>query len=134
MSQVAELNTSSESNDKEAVLAELVGRARDLVPVLRERAQKTEELRQIPEETMRDLEDAGLLRCLRPERVGGYELDYGCQAFIAAELGRGCGSTAWVNTLIACHDHLLGMYEPEAQDDVWTVSYTHLTLPTIYSV
>ena len=39
MSQVAELNTSSESNDKEAVLAELVGRARDLVPVLRERAQ-----------------------------------------------------------------------------------------------
>ena len=88
MSQVAELNTSSEMNGKEAVLAELVGRARDLVPVLRERAQKTKELRQIPEETMRDLEDAGLLRCLRPERVGGYELDYGCQAFIAPEQWR----------------------------------------------
>ena len=134
MSPDTHLNTTPEFNSKDAVLAELVGRARDLVPVLRERAQKTEELRQIPEETMRDLEEAGLLRCLRPERVGGYELDYGCQAFIAAELGRGCGSTAWVNTLIACHDHLLGMYEPEAQEDVWKNAPVHTKLATSWGI
>ena len=100
-------------------MAALVERSRDLVPVLRERAQKTEELRKIPEETIRDLLDSGVLRCLRPERVGGYELDYGCQTFIAGELGRGCGSTAWVATLYACHDRMLGMFPPEAQDEVW---------------
>ena len=105
-----------------STLDELVERSRNLIPVLRERAQETEELRKLPEKTVRDLVDSGVLRCLRPMRVGGYELDYGCQVFIAGELGRGCGSTAWVATLYACHDWLLGMFPPEAQDDVWGAS------------
>lgn len=99
--------------------ATLVERAAALVPALRERAAKTEELRRLPDETVADLVDTGLLRCLQPRRFGGYELDYGCQLDLAAELGRGCGSTAWVAVLLACHPWLLGMFEPEAQEEVW---------------
>ncbi len=100
-------------------LSTLVDRARALVPALKERAAKTDALGRIPDETMADLVDGGLLRCLQPRRFGGYELDYGCQLDLAAELGRGCGSTGWVAVLLACHPWLLGMFAPEAQEEVW---------------
>ncbi len=72
----------------------MLQRARDLVPVLRERAAETERLRRIPDATIGDLHDNGLLRILQPARVGGGEFDYGLMVEVSAELGRGCGSTA----------------------------------------
>ena len=45
-------------------LAQLRERARALVPVLRERATRTEELRRIPDDTLNDLHAAGLFRML----------------------------------------------------------------------
>jgi len=56
--------------------ATMVARARALIPRLRDRASKTEELRRLPPETERDLHDAGLFRIVHPKRVGGCELDY----------------------------------------------------------
>ena len=49
----------------------VVARAKALIPELRERASRTEELRRLPPETERDLHDAGLFRILQPKRVGG---------------------------------------------------------------
>ncbi|MFM9885334.1 MAG: acyl-CoA dehydrogenase family protein [Burkholderiales bacterium] len=114
-------NTSPQSDEERARagLATLVERSRKLVPVLKDRAAKTAKLRRLPDETVADLHDAGVFRCLQPRRVGGWELDYGCQLEIAAELGRGCGSTAWVAVLAASHHWLLGMFNAEAQDEVW---------------
>ena len=40
----------------------MVARAKALIPELRARASKTEELRRLPPETERDLHDAGLFR------------------------------------------------------------------------
>ena len=57
--------------------AAMVASARVLIPRLRERASKTEELRRLPAETERDLHDAGLFRIVQPKRVGGSEL---CQS------------------------------------------------------
>src|SRR6185295_11712724 len=31
-----------------------------------------------------------------------------------------CGSSAWVQSVIACHAWCLGMFAPEAQDAVWS--------------
>jgi len=53
---------------------EAVERARRLVPVLRERAAKTEALRRLPDETFADLVASGLLRITQPSRFGGHEL------------------------------------------------------------
>jgi 3-hydroxy-9,10-secoandrosta-1,3,5(10)-triene-9,17-dione monooxygenase len=38
---------------------------------------------------------------------------------VAAELGRGCGSSAWVFTNLAVQSWILGMHQPAAQDEVW---------------
>jgi 3-hydroxy-9,10-secoandrosta-1,3,5(10)-triene-9,17-dione monooxygenase len=38
---------------------------------------------------------------------------------VAAELGRGCGSSAWLFTNLAVQNWIIGMHRPQAQDDVW---------------
>ena len=98
---------------------ELLARAEGLIPVLRERAPRAEQLRQLPDETIADLHSSGLFRMLQPARVGGSELPYRALFELAAVVGRGCGSTAWVLANLAAHHWLLGMWHPEAQDEIW---------------
>ena len=51
--------------------AELLSRARELVPTLRKRAAEAEKLRRIPPESIDDLRKAGLFRtCSRPFWAG----------------------------------------------------------------
>ncbi|HEY7060077.1 MAG TPA: acyl-CoA dehydrogenase family protein [Chloroflexota bacterium] len=108
------------SRAKTPTLEELVERAEEMVPRLRERAAQTEALRHVPDETIAEFQDAGLLRIFQPVRYGGYELDYGrTQIRLGAVLGRACGSSAWVQSVVACHAWLAGMYPEEAQDAVW---------------
>jgi 3-hydroxy-9,10-secoandrosta-1,3,5(10)-triene-9,17-dione monooxygenase len=73
------------------VRAELLDRAARLLPVLRERAARAEQLRQIPPETVADLVASGLIRVGSPERYGGHGLDIDTGHAIAWELGRACG-------------------------------------------
>lgn len=98
---------------------ELIDRARVLIPVLRARAEIADDLRRLPDETHRDLLNAGLFQIYLPARFGGFELDYMLQVDLAAELGRACGSTAWVHAVVASHSWMHGMFTPEAQDEVW---------------
>src|SRR5713101_4023567 len=98
---------------------ELLARAEALIPVLRERAGRAEELRRLPDETIADLHASGLFRILQPARVGGSELPYRALFELTAVIGRGCGSTAWVLANLAAHHWLLGMWHPEAQDEIW---------------
>ena len=101
---------------------ELLERAHALVPVLRERGAETEALRRIPDETMRDLFDAELLKAVQPERWGGFEVDLDDALRITAALGRGCGATAWVYGVLSDHQITLGMYPEAAQADIWSAS------------
>jgi 3-hydroxy-9,10-secoandrosta-1,3,5(10)-triene-9,17-dione monooxygenase len=101
-------------------LDEVVARAEALLPRLRERARTAEVERHVPTETVQELLDAGLFRVLQPARYGGYELDYGrTQVELCHVLGQACGSTAWVQCVVACHAWCLAMFPPEAQDAVW---------------
>lgn len=54
-----------------ATRAELVQQAAALVPKLRERAERAEQLRRLPDETIGELTDAGLYRIGNPDRLGG---------------------------------------------------------------
>src|SRR2546430_17318027 len=99
--------------------AAMVGKARALVPRLRDRAARTEELRHLPPETERDLHDAGLFRMLQPKRIGGAELDYIALIDCAELLGRADASVAWNLANLASHHWMLGMFEQPAQDLVW---------------
>ena len=97
----------------------LIERAKEMVPDLQARAAQADEIRRIPDDTQRALKDAGLYRVYLPSRFGGYEMDQMIQVDLAAELGRGCGSTAWVHAVVASHSWMHGMFEEQAQDEVW---------------
>jgi 3-hydroxy-9,10-secoandrosta-1,3,5(10)-triene-9,17-dione monooxygenase len=97
----------------------MVARARALIPRLRERASKTEELRRLPPETERDLHDAGLFRVVQPKRVGGSELDYVALVDCADALGQADASVAWNFANLSSHHWMLGMFDRHAQDAVW---------------
>ncbi len=96
---------------------ELLRRAAELVPVLKERAGRTEELRQIPPESVKDLVTSGLIRIGNPERYGGQGVDLDMAHEVGWELGRGCGSTAWCYSLWAVHNWWLGHFPEKAQDE-----------------
>ena len=98
---------------------ELLRRASDLVPVLKERAAQTEELRRIPEETVQDILSSGLHRIGVPHKFGGLDVDYGLILEVGGLLGAGCGATAWCYCLWAAHAWLVGHWPLEAQQEVF---------------
>ena len=75
--------------------AEYIERAREMVPRLRERRMQTNRERRLPEETVAELHESGLLNVRRPREYGGVEMDNQTYASVIGELARGCGSTAW---------------------------------------
>lgn len=106
--------------NQRATLNKLTGHAERMLPALRDRAPRCEEIRRLPDETFQELIAGGFFRIFQPARYGGYELEPGHpQIEIAGRFGRACGSTAWVWAVVACHSWLIGMYPLQAQDDVW---------------
>jgi 3-hydroxy-9,10-secoandrosta-1,3,5(10)-triene-9,17-dione monooxygenase len=94
-------------------------RARELVPRLRERAADCEALRRIPDESMKELREAGLLRALQPRRSGGYELDPWTFYESVMEIASACASTGWVLGVLGVHNWQLGLFPEAAQREVW---------------
>lgn len=100
--------------------AELVGRARELAPVVARRALECERLGRLPDESFADFRDAGFYRILQPKRFGGYEHDMYTLLEVTREIGRsGCCSSAWVLAILAIHNFYLGYFPPKAQEDIW---------------
>src|SRR5438067_968906 len=98
---------------------EAMRRAREMVPLLRERARASEDARMLMRENEQLLHESGLLRFHQPQAFGGMELPFVAVVDIPAELARGCPSTAWSVGNVACHHWILGYYEPETQREVW---------------
>jgi 3-hydroxy-9,10-secoandrosta-1,3,5(10)-triene-9,17-dione monooxygenase len=99
--------------------AEAMRRAREIVPTLRERAQRAEDARMLLRDNEQLLHETGLFRFHQPKAFGGMELDFVAIVDIPAELARGCPSTAWNVANVACHHWILGYYEPATQHEVW---------------
>jgi len=108
----------SAGSDDRAYTA-MTTRARALIPQLRDRAARTEEMRRLPSETERDLHEAGLFRIVQPKRVGGSEFDYVSLVDCAELLARGDASVAWNFANLASHHWMLGLFDKRAQDLVW---------------
>src|SRR4051812_23132474 len=98
---------------------EALRRAREIVPILRERAQATEDARMLLRENEQLLHESGLFRFHQPKIFGGMEFDFVAIFDIPAEIARGCPSTAWNVGNLATHHWMLGYYEPETQHEVW---------------
>ncbi|MCM3764461.1 acyl-CoA dehydrogenase family protein [Neobacillus niacini] len=77
----------------------LLENARSLVPNLKARVQEVDEIRKLPEATINEMTELGLFNILTPERYGGNQLTFREYIDVVRELGKGCGSTAWVAAL-----------------------------------
>ena len=63
--------TSIEQRDAQSVLAGID----DLLPLIAKRAQATEDLRRMPDETVAELDEVGFFKLLQPEQWGGLQCD-----------------------------------------------------------
>ena len=90
-----------------------------LLPGLRDRARECEELRRIPDASVKELEESGLLRAVQPQRWEGFELSP-LALYEASELvASACPSTGWFLGVIGVHNWQLALFPEEAQHDVW---------------
>jgi 3-hydroxy-9,10-secoandrosta-1,3,5(10)-triene-9,17-dione monooxygenase len=92
---------------------------RDLLPVLRERAQETEDRRIVPAESIKALAETGFFRLLQPARFGGFEAHP--MTFLSAVrlIAGACGSTGWVASVVGVHPWQLALFPLQAQEEVW---------------
>jgi 3-hydroxy-9,10-secoandrosta-1,3,5(10)-triene-9,17-dione monooxygenase len=107
--------TSIEQRDVQAVLAGID----DLLPKLRERAQQAEDQRQVPYETVNELDEVGFFKLLQPEQWGGLQADPTYFYEAVRRLASACGSTGWISSIIGVHNWHLALFDQKAQDEVW---------------
>lgn len=99
--------------------SEIVNRARQLVPVLKERAPEQAKHTRLLPETVEDLKEAGLFQMLQPSRHGGLETTP-IESFEATTiLAEGDASVGWVHGVTSIHHFHLGLFDDRAQEEVW---------------
>jgi 3-hydroxy-9,10-secoandrosta-1,3,5(10)-triene-9,17-dione monooxygenase len=98
---------------------EFLERIRDIKPGIGARAEACEKLRRIPDETWKDLTEAGMWRALKPKAWGGFELEPLVVYRAQMEIAEVCPSTSWVMGVVGVHDWMMGCFPVEAQRDLW---------------
>ncbi len=97
----------------------LIARAERLIPLQRERAADADRNARLAPETVQELREAGFFRILQPAHFGGYGMRPSTLWEVTRRLGRGCGSSAFLMSLLGVHCWIVGMFEPAAQADVF---------------
>src|SRR5882724_4498848 len=100
-------------------MSELTAKAAGLRTLLEEHAGETDALRRLPDANVKALKDARLCRLMVPKRFGGHETNIHTYIEVMEEIGRGCGSTSWVASLINVCAWLTSLFPERAQQDVW---------------
>ncbi len=98
---------------------EVIDGVRELLPMLRDRAQDTEDARAVPADSIKALEGTGFFRLLQPAAFGGFEADPLTFYAGVRSIAGACGSTGWVASVLGVHPWHLGLFPAQAQQDVW---------------
>lgn len=98
---------------------ELVAGAKSLAPLLRKMGPIHDEDRRISAEVGAALRDIGLFRIVQSVENGGYGMRPSVLWKAAREITRIDPATGWVLSLTGLHPWLVGMFPPQAQDDVF---------------
>ena len=106
--------------------AELVQRAQDMIPWLREKADAVEQARMVPADTIQAFKDAGFFKILQPKRWGGYEMNPNVLNKVLMELARGCPSSAWNVMVLGVHPFEVGLLDTRCGDELWSQDNTPL--------
>src|SRR5436190_6909945 len=100
-------------------MADLIDKAAGLRSLLESNAAETDRLRRLPDANVHALKDAGLCRLMVPKRFGGHQTSIHAYIEVMEALGRGCGSTSWVASLINVCAWLASLFPERAQQDIW---------------
>lgn len=111
---------------------ELVKTAQDMVPRLLQRGAAADSARRLPDATIADLIENRFFSIVAPQRCGGFEHDLDVLLAVAKNLGRGCGSTAWVTSLLGTHNWMAGLFPLQTQDELFSEK-TYLLAPAIFA-
>lgn len=98
--------------------SELVDRALGVAQRVHAYEKESNELRSLHPNSMRELSESGLFKVAQPKRIGGYEESIGTVHAVTSALATGCVSTAWVYMVMTAHTWALGMFPPEALEDI----------------
>lgn len=93
--------------------------ARQLVPVLRERAREQWKHPMVFKETIADLQRCGFFQMLQPRRWGGGETTPIESFEVASVLAEADPSVAWVLGVVGIHAYHLAFFDERAQQEVW---------------
>ncbi len=97
----------------------VVAAVADLLPVLRQRAQETEDNRDVPADSVKALTETGFFRLLQPASYGGLEADPIAFYTAVRLIASACGSTGWVASVLGVHPWQLALFPARAQEEVW---------------
>jgi 3-hydroxy-9,10-secoandrosta-1,3,5(10)-triene-9,17-dione monooxygenase len=98
---------------------EMIERARALAPRFAKRAEAAEEARRLPEDSAKDMLEAGFARILLPREIGGYGLGFDTWYEVTRVLSKADASHGWCAGLIIHHAHLIAQYPQAGQKAVW---------------
>ena len=105
---------------------------RDLLPGFRERADEAERMRQVPEQSVNELDETGFFRLLQPARFDGLEADPVTFFTAVKEIASADGSTGWISSVLGVHPWQVALFADEAQQAVWG-SDTSVRLSSSYA-
>ncbi|MFF0284466.1 acyl-CoA dehydrogenase family protein [Rhodococcus aetherivorans] len=102
-----------------AARAELLDKARRIVPLLAEHADYADRNRRLAPEVEVALRDGGFFMLTQPRRFGGHQANVRTYLEVCAELARGCSSAAWVAMIVGGGNYATSLYREQAQNEVW---------------
>ncbi|MFF8956799.1 acyl-CoA dehydrogenase family protein [Streptomyces sp. NPDC014894] len=108
--------------------AEVLEQVRAAAPVIAAHGAEAEERGQVPRETLRVLDQAGVFRMAVPERFGGLGLPLARQAEVVSEVARSCPSTGWNMTVWLTGAVLAGLFPDETQKEVFDSGSVRVSL------
>lgn len=98
---------------------ELIDNLTSLAPMLEEHAEKAERGRKPVDSVMKAIEDTQAYRYFVPKKYGGFEFSLEGFMEVGVTLGGADISTAWVVTFCMEHNWLIGLYNQQAQDQIF---------------
>jgi 3-hydroxy-9,10-secoandrosta-1,3,5(10)-triene-9,17-dione monooxygenase len=98
---------------------ELLERVESLLPAIQARSSWVAENGRLHPDTVSELDDAGIMKTLIPQRYGGYELNVDTMSDISRTLASACMSTGWVMGFFVGHNWMVTRFSEQTQDDVY---------------
>lgn len=104
--------------DREAGTA-VLDAVEEILPSIASRTGEAEDLRRLPEASMKEIVGTGVMRLLQPKRHGGLEGDP--RDFYRAVLAIAgvCGSSGWVTGVVGVHAWQLALFDDRLQQEIW---------------